>query len=181
MFLVDSIQARNAMRTRRDFGRLLLAGVPVAFTAAAKLDSTVKGVRLGVCSYSFRDLPRTPGQDNVDAIIRALQETGAGITELFAPNVEPASALIVARPGTGRPGGTPKAAGPPSAEEKAATRARMSGPEARKAREDLRQWRLGTPTSYFQAVRAKFDKAGIDVFAYTVNYRDDFTDDEIAK
>ncbi len=170
------------MRTRRDFGKLLLAGMPVAIATAARINSTVKGVRLGVCTYSFRDLPRTPGQDNVDAIIQALQETGAGETELFAPNVEPASAMSAMRPGgPGGPGASPKAAGPPSAEAKAAMRARMNGPEAKKAREDLRQWRLSTPASHFEAIRAKFDTAGINIDAYTMNYRDDFTDDEIAK
>jgi sugar phosphate isomerase/epimerase len=57
----------------------------------------------------------------------------------------------------------------------------MSSPEAKKAREDLRQWRLNTPADHFHAVRDKFHAAGIQIFAYTVNFRDDFTDDEIDK
>lgn len=142
------------MHTRRHFGKLLLAGVP-ASVALAYIDSTVKGVSLGVCTYSFRDFPRTPGSDNIDAIIRALKDTGAGVTELFSANVEPA----------------PSVAGPQ----------RRNSPEAAKAREELRQWRLTTPMDHFAGIRKKFDAAGIDLFAYTMNYNAGFTDDEIAK
>lgn len=170
------------MQTRRDFGRALLAGVPASVALAASIDSKVKGVRLGVCTYSFRDLPRTPGSDNVDAVIEAVKKVGAGEIELFAPNVEPASATMMGRRpgvpqgGPGRPGG-----GPPSPEARAAMRSRMNSPEAKKAREDLREWRLSTPAEHFAAIGKKFADAGIDVYAYTMNYRGDFTDEEIAK
>lgn len=129
------------MHTRRQFGKLMMAGVPASM-AFGYVDSKVKGVQLGVCSYSFRDFPRTPGTDNVDAIIDALKQTGAGVTELFSANAEP-----------GKP----------------------------KSREDLRQWRLTTPMDYFEAIRKKFDTAGVEIFAYTMNYNAAFTDEEIAK
>ncbi|MGI8745418.1 MAG: hypothetical protein ACR2NN_23160 [Bryobacteraceae bacterium] len=64
----------------------------------AYIDSTVRGVPLGACTYSFRDFPRTPGSDNVDAVIQALKDTGAGVTELFSANVEPGNSI------TGQPG-----------------------------------------------------------------------------
>jgi sugar phosphate isomerase/epimerase len=131
---------------------MTLAGIPLSF-AFGKVDSTVDGVRLGACSYSFRSFPRTPGTDNVDAIIQALTECGAGVTELFDPNVEPAPA-----------GGGGM---------------RMKGPEAEKAREELRQWRISTPVDHFRDIHKKFSTAGIDVYAYTINYRNDFTDQEI--
>jgi sugar phosphate isomerase/epimerase len=130
---------------------MTLAGVPLSL-ALGKIDSTVDGVRLGACSYSFRTFPRTPGSDNVDAIIQALTECDAGVTELFSPNVEPAPA------GGGQ---------------------RMKGPEAEKARADLRQWRISTPIDHFRDIHKKFSRAGIDVYAYTMNYREDFTDPEI--
>ena len=57
----------------------------------------------------------------------------------------------------------------------------MNSHEAKKARADLREWRLSTPMDYFHSVRKKFDDAGIDIYCYTVNYRDDFTDQEIGK
>ncbi len=49
------------------------------------------------------------------------------------------------------------------------------------AREDLRQWRLTTPMDHFEQVRHKFADARINIFAYTLNFRNDFTDEEIDK
>ncbi len=135
------------MHSRRDFGKLVLAGITGA-AYGAKINSTVKGVRLGTITYSFRDFPRTPGKDNVDAVIQALKECGIGEIELFSPNIEPG---------------------------------RAPGLDNAKAREALRQWRLSTPMDYFKAIRKKFDDAGIDLYAYTMNYRGDFIDPEIEK
>jgi sugar phosphate isomerase/epimerase len=129
------------MHSRRDFLRTSLAAVPL-FAFAAKIDSVVNGVRLGAITYSFRQLPRTPGaSDAVDVMIKACMECGIGEIELFSPDLEP----------------------------------------ARISREELRQWRLATPLDHFKLVRKQFEDAGISLFAYTVNFRDDFTDDELAK
>jgi sugar phosphate isomerase/epimerase len=141
------------MYSRRDFAKLAMAGLPLASLSpslawGAKINSTVKGVRLGTITYSFRDFPRVPGKDNADAIIKALTECGIGEIELFSPNIEP--------------GRTP-------------------GMAADKTREELRQWRLATPMDYFKGMRKKFDDAGINIYAYTVNYGSDFTDPEIDK
>src|SRR5258708_512690 len=164
------------MYTRRDFAKFALAGVPVTMALGAKINSTVKGVRLGNSTYSYRDLPRTPGTDNVDAVIDAMKTNGVGEIELFNANVEPASATS-ARPPSRPPGGPPA---DPEARA-AAMRARMNSPEAKKAREDLRQWRLATSMDYFKTIGKKFSDAGIQIDAYTINYRDHFTDDEIEK
>lgn len=45
--------------------------------------------------------------------------------------------------------------------------------------EALKQWRLTTPMSYFEDIRRKFDAAGVNLFAYTLNFRDEFSDEEI--
>src|SRR5438034_11325844 len=100
---------------RRDF--MKLAAVPLL----AKINSVVNGVRLGTITYSFRDLPRTPGApDAVDVMIKALTECGIGEIELFSPHVEPVFS-----------GGR--------------------GPDAERARDQLRQWRLSTPAQHFRA------------------------------
>ena len=140
--------------SRRDLGKLALAALPATAWAAARVNSTVKGVRLGTITYSFRDFLRTPGVDNIDAIIKALTECAIGDIELFAPNAEPGRAGGPARPGT---------------------------PEGNKAREELRAWRMATPMDHFRNVRKKFDTAGINIVAYTMNYRGDFTDPELDK
>jgi sugar phosphate isomerase/epimerase len=118
-------------------------------------DSTVNGVRLGAQTYSFRDLPRTPGVDFVDTVIKAMTACGLTECELFAPQVEPQFSA-----GRGARGA------PPS-------------PEALKAREDLRKWRLETPMDHFVAVKKKFDAAGITIHAYNYSPNASFTDAEI--
>lgn len=49
------------------------------------------------------------------------------------------------------------------------------------SRDDLRKWRLTTPLSFFSLVSEKFRKAGIDLYALNYSFRDDFTDEEIAR
>ena len=139
------------MHSRRDFGRLVLAGLPLS-AALGKINSTVSGVQLGVCTYSFRSLPRT-GPDAVDTVIQALKQCGAGQCELFSPQLEPED--------------------PPSA---GATQEAKN-----KYREALRQWRLTTPMDHFKEVRKRFDEAGAEIYAYTLNFSKDYTDEELDK
>src|SRR5262245_64049250 len=116
---------------RRDFLKMA-----AALLLVPKIDSVVSGVRLGTITYSYRDLPRTPGApDAVDVMIKALTECGIGEIELFSPHLEP----------------------------------------AQRTREQLRQWRLTTPPEHFKQVRKRFDDAGISLFAYTVNFKNDYT------
>src|SRR5262249_29414730 len=59
---------------------------------------------------------------------------------------------------------------------------RGRSPEAQKAREDLREWRLSTPMSHFEDIKKKLADAGIVVYAYTVNGMGaDYTSEEIDK
>ena len=76
------------MYTRREFARLTLAGValPLAVRDAA---ADIGGVRVGVQTYSFRDLPRPQSGDAVDVVIRAIRDCGLADCELWAPQVEP--------------------------------------------------------------------------------------------
>ena len=54
------------MLTRREFTQLTIG--TLALPALGSGQSVVSGVRLGVQTYSFRDLPRTPGGDASDAM-----------------------------------------------------------------------------------------------------------------
>ena len=49
------------MYTRREFGKITLAGLPLSL-AFGPIDPRVEGVRIGVQSYSFRTLPLTGHQ-----------------------------------------------------------------------------------------------------------------------
>jgi sugar phosphate isomerase/epimerase len=157
------------MYSRRDFGKLALAGVPFSLAMAAKVNSVVNGVRLGSTTYCFRDFPRVPGQDDVEATIKALQEVGAGEIELYGPTMEPAGMPLPPEP--------PRAYGapprPPS--ERAADQAEL----LKSNRDALRRWRLQTSPAHYRGVREKFEAGGISLFACTVNYDSQFTDDEI--
>jgi sugar phosphate isomerase/epimerase len=136
------------MYSRREFGMMALSSLALPAVARAQ---SVGGVRLGVQTYSFRELPRTPGGDAVDSVIKAMHDCGFTECELFAPQIEPAS-------NTGR-GRSPE--------------------EVQKAREELRTWRLKTPLDHFQAIGKKFKSAGITIYAYNYSPNGSFSDEEI--
>jgi len=113
---------------------------------------TVSGVRLGVQTYSFRELTRPPGGDLVDPIIAAMKECGLTECELWAPQIEPPSSF-----GRGRP--TPE--------------------RAQQAREAAKTWRLEKPIDHFRAIRKKFEGAGMTIYAFNYSPNNSFTDAEI--
>jgi hypothetical protein len=53
--------------------------------------------------------------------------------------------------------------------------------EPKGSREELRKWRLSAPLDEMKAVRKKFTDAGINLCAYNLSFKDDFTDDEIER
>ena len=52
---------------------------------------------------------------------------------------------------------------------------------AENGREKLRAFRLETPISHFEDIGSQFHEAGIELNALNYSFRDDFTDDEIAR
>ena len=136
------------MYTRREFGLVTLSSLALPALSGAQ---TVGGVRLGVQTYSLRELPRTAGGDMVEPLLKGMTECGFTECELWAPQIEPA-----------QPGGRGR---PPE--------------EVQKSRDELRRWRIETPLSHFEGIRKKFDAAGIRIWAY--NYSPDirYTDEEI--
>ncbi|MBV8073233.1 MAG: TIM barrel protein [Acidobacteriaceae bacterium] len=166
------------IRSRRQFGRCILAALP-AYGALARGPATFEGVRIGVCTYSFRDVPRRNG-DAVEPTLQALKECDAHICELFSPQLEPENRWLaqlmqeVTKP---RPDGSRLTQDQIYAKYRAA----MKTPEAAKYREQVRQWRLNTPMDYFHKVRAQFDAAGVDIYAYTLNFDNEFMDEELDK
>lgn len=165
------------MHSRRGFSKILVGALPVSRLLAQKIE----GVQLGICTYSFRSLPRS-GADSVADIIQAMKECGGTDCELFSPQLEPSNSATSPTPNRGGQPPAPQEgpAGDPQSRA-AAMRARMNSPEAKKAREDLRQWRLSTPASHFHEIRKKFDSAGITLQSYTLNFRNDYTDPELDK
>ena len=140
--------------TRREFGLMTVSGLALsglALPARALADTIVGGVRIGVQTYSFRELARTPGGDATAAIIAAMTNTGLTECELFAPQIEPASGL-----GRG-----------------------ATADERQKAREAVRRWRLETPLDHFRGIRKQFASAGLSIAAYNTSPDSSYTDEEI--
>jgi sugar phosphate isomerase/epimerase len=136
------------MLTRREFAALTLSTIAPPSLARAQ---TVSGVRLGVQTVSFRELMRPPGRDLVDPIIAAMKDCGLTECELWAPQIEPASA--------GGRGAPPE--------------------QVQRERNVLRTWRLETPLDHFRAIRRKFESAGITLYAFNYSPNDSFTTEEI--
>ncbi len=142
------------MYTRREFGALSamgLGGLALPEPLAAQIDSTIGGVKIGVQTYSFRALPRTPGGDQSEAIIQAMISCRLGDCELWSPMLEPAS-----------------------------TAGRGASPEARRqARDELRRWRVETSLMHFEAIKDRFTAAGLTIYGFNYSFNDSFSDLEI--
>jgi sugar phosphate isomerase/epimerase len=163
------------MYSRRDFGKIALAASALPTAFGNPIDSSFNGVTLGTTTYSFQDLRRTTGEDNVDDIIEALTACGIGEIELYSANLEPTPSAAM-KPAFGPSYGGAGASGG------AGARTVLSGGQLgirRMDRENLRRWRLTTPASHYQAIRRRFEDAGIHIFAYALDFADDFADDEI--
>jgi sugar phosphate isomerase/epimerase len=148
--------------TRREFGKITLAGLPLSM-ALAPIDPRVEGVRIGVQSYSFRTL-------SLDEAIKAMTEIGIGECELYSGHVEPRRAF-------GPPVAKAKVDDNPAAKAEAVKKA--GGPGRKSQQEEIRNWRLTVPMDHFTAIRKKFDDAGIHLHAYNYSFNDGFSDDEI--
>jgi hypothetical protein len=108
--------------TRRQFSRSAVAGAVVpAMIGRWAAASPVEGVRLGVQTYSFRELTKHGTPDALATIISAITSCGLDECELWSPQIE---------------------LSPPAGRDATAdTQA--------KAREAMRTWRLSKPPSYY--------------------------------
>ncbi len=152
------------MHSRREFlkgslSALALSAIPPAASSAARLDSTVRGVKVGLITGSLNPLPTIPGKDPIDIIIEQCIQLGAA-------NVELVNVLMLNEPQVVNGG---RFGQPPD----------KITPEYLESREKLRQFRLALPLDRFREVRKKFDSAGLNLFSYVMTIGDDFTDPEI--
>ena len=98
---------------------------------------------IGVSTSSFRDLPRVPGRDNLDEVIRALQAVRATHVELAFANLEPAP-----------PSTAPVMGGSAAYPRRIVLTPEQVAATNSVARAELRAWRLQTPASVFEQMRA---------------------------
>jgi len=176
--------------SRRDFGKTVLASVPLG-RASAAVQSTYGGVRIGVQSASF-----TYSGIGIEGIISTMVEVGLAEADVMSEHVDNYLGGPVALPGTGRPGPwtrQPRPAGAPAGgTAPAAVAGGVAAPTPGRgagrgfapdpaARETLRKWRLSVPLEGFRSVGRKFKDAGLLYFSHNLSFRDDFTDEEIDK
>lgn len=140
------------MITRRQFTHTALAGMALpAITGRWASASPVAGVRLGVQTYSFRELTKLGTAEALNVVISSMKACGVDECELWSPQIELSA---------------PAGRGAPAAEQT-------------KGREALRAWRLATGTAYYEDVRKRFADAGMTVYAYNLSFNDSFSDAEI--
>jgi sugar phosphate isomerase/epimerase len=159
------METDRMMYSRRDFGRLVTSGLPLALMLRARADSKINGVQIGAITYSFRTMT------NPDDIIAAYKTIGLSEAELMSNHAE---ALAGAPPGPAFGGG--RGRGQQMTEEQ-----RAAAEKARQERaEQMRQWRTSVSMDKFKDVRKKFNDAGVDVrlLCYNMNVNNT-KDDEI--
>jgi sugar phosphate isomerase/epimerase len=152
--------------SRRDVGKIALASLP-AVRAFGKVNSKFGGVRIGIITYSFRNM------NDLDQIIKTMAQIGIGECELMSNHAESGAGApqFPAQGGPGRQGGGRAQMTP---EQRAAMEAQ------RKAREEeTRKWRKSVSMGKFKEVRSKFDAAGIHLGLLCYNMQDSMTDDDI--
>jgi len=139
--------------TRREFGRVVLAGAVGAIGAsnvvrAIGVDqnrSYINGVQFGLQPFCYHDLAMTP--ENRATLLQRLVQNGMGMVELHATWVE--------------------------------ARFDAPGVSSAQARQKLRDWRVSAPASHYLGIKKQFEDAGVTMFTYYVNINDSLTDAEI--
>jgi sugar phosphate isomerase/epimerase len=185
--------------TRRDFGKIALASLPLA-RAYAAVNSKFDGVQIGAITYSFRSFT------DAEEVIKAMVEIGLGEAELMSNHCE-ALAGAPAMPSFGRGGGgggrgrgaagasgptgapaaavgqTPPAPGGGDGARRGGGGGRQMTPEQQaqmeQAQAALTKWRADTTADTWKGVRKKFNTAGIDVALLCYNMNDRMKDEDI--
>ena len=142
--------------TRRAWGKLLMGGLAAASLPAATLKAagTQRRINSRFNGVLLGAQSYSFRDMSLDDMLGAMPEIGIGSCELWAGHLEPKEVIY-------------KSWGAKDAKVRA------------DAREELRRWRLNTPLSLFREARAKFDRAGVELYAFNYSMTDDFTDAEM--
>jgi len=128
------------MYSRRQFGRVALAAVPLSMMGA-KIESRIQGVQFGLQSYSFNGLPL---EGILDVVIASMVDAGLGECEIWSPLIEPPDLVRKVRAAQ-------------DAEQRATAHA------------ELGKWHLSVSLDHFHAIRRKFEDAGIEITAFSAS------------
>lgn len=120
----------------------------------SKPNSLIKGVQIGVTTYSYRSMPGHP-----DKLLQYCIDSNINAVELKGDEVEDY---------LGKPANTvkmpPRVAGQPRPELSEETKAQI-----KKYQQDVAAWRESISMDRFAELRKKFNAAGVYIFAYKPN------------
>src|SRR5438094_6960889 len=144
--------------TRRDFGKLALAGVPaaallerslvVSLLGAERPNSVINGVHIGTITYSYRSMPDQSAQ----AVLKYVVDSGISAIELMNGPAESFAGGPAAQRGRGGRRGRPQ-----TPDEQAAQRG---------AADHLKNWRLSVSMDKYRALRKMYTDAGVTIYAW---------------
>jgi len=130
--------------TRRELGRLALAGVSAAGLSAAKPNSNFGGVQVGVnIPYSFHGMP-----SNADQILEYLAQVNISAVEL---RTQPIEAFL------GAPAAAARGVGEAAPGKDPLT------PQQEADIQELKKWRLSRSMNEFKSFRKKYEDAGVRI------------------
>jgi sugar phosphate isomerase/epimerase len=123
-----------------------------------------RGIEVGLITGSLNALPERAGADPIDIVIEQCRDLDVKDVELATvyPQGQPDVVDFIDR-AAGRFGQPPP----------------NRTPAYVASRQALREWRLKQPLDRFTEVRAKFQKAGMNLFSYVQTLDDDIADDEM--
>src|SRR3954447_6412043 len=135
--------------SRREFGKLALAGIPAAWalnsiplSALTKINSRIHGVQVGAITYSFRTLP-------VEDVLKAYTTIGLGEMELMSNHAE----ALAGAPGAGG-AGAGRGGQPMTPEQQAERDAAVKA---------LADFRKGATEATFKPVRKRIEDMGVEL------------------
>ncbi|HEY0264544.1 MAG TPA: sugar phosphate isomerase/epimerase [Granulicella sp.] len=162
--------------TRRQFGRLAVAGISAATALGraermfgeGKPDSRINGVQIGVITpYSYHNMP-----NDAESLLKFMVKDGLSATEIQCPPVEEWAGAPKAPP---RPPAPPAPAAGRPAEPRAP---RPISPEQKAYNEALTKWRLSAPLSKFEEFRRMYNSAGVSIYGFKLQLTMDSPDAE---
>ncbi len=136
--------------------------------AMAAAPQNIRGVRIGAQTYSFHDIPNDGG-NHADRVVANMKACGLSICELWSGHLE-ASSYVGRRPSRQdcpKPDvGCEPGKGGSERNGFAWVFSQREGEDLLETRRAIRAFLESKPTQYFEAIRKRFDAAGIQIYSY---------------
>lgn len=153
-------------------------GMPAIMSDLYKSSSLIKGVQIGVITYSFREMP----DQSAEATLQYILDSGINAIELMGDPVE----MYAGKPKSPVdfrsifPLRRKKRDNLPLTEEETK---KLNDAEAliKEYHEEVKKWRLSVPMNKFEEVGKMYKKAGVKIYGFKPNaFEKDNSDEEVA-